>query len=304
MKILITGAGGMLGTDLCAQLAGKHEVVGAGRNPAPHLRVPFQTADVSQPDSVRKLFHAVRPEMVLHVAAMTNVDQCELERKDALRYNFEMTRLVADACNQTKALLIFFSTDYVFDGTKQGPYKETDVPHPLNIYGESKFLGERYLLIRGKRFLIFRAAWTYGKQGNSFPKKVLKQAEAGKPIPVLTDQIGSPTFTGDLAHAVSEVIDALPHAEKKSENQIYHLANEGQASRYEFAQAVLKKKNYPADLVVPASDDQINRPAKRPQNSVFSTEKIKEHFGIKLRSWEAALDAYLQEETAGTHAKY
>ena len=293
----------MLGTELASRLAPKYEVVGAGRTPASHLGIPFQTGDVSQAETVRNLFRSILPEIVLHAAAMTDVDRCEVERKEALRANFEATRLVTDTANQLKALVIFFSTDYVFDGTKRGPYVETDTPCPLNVYGETKLLAERYLLVRAKRFLILRTSWTFGKRGNNFPKKVLKQAEAGKTIPVLSDQIGSPTFTGDLAQGVAEMIECLPQAGGKSENQIYHIANEGRVSRYEFARAVLKKRNYPVNLVVPAAGEQVSRLARRPQNSVMSTAKIKRCFGVRLRSWDAALDAYLQEETEGINAK-
>ena len=303
MKILITGAGGMLGTDLSSRLSSQHEVLGVGRKPAPHLRIPFQTADVSQPETVINLFRSFKPNMVLHAAAMTDVDRCEVERKEALSGNFDATRLIAEAVNQTKGLLTFFSTDYVFDGTKTGPYIETDIPHPINIYGETKLLAERYLLIRARRFLILRTSWTFGRHGNNFPKKILKQAEAGQPMEVLSDQIGSPTFTGDLAQAVTEMIEMMSQNEKKNENQIYHIANEGQVSRYEFARALLKKRGYPASLVKPATCKQVKRPALRPQNSTMSTAKFNEAWGIRLRSWDEALQSFLQEEEREVNAK-
>ena len=303
MKILITGAGGMLGTDLSSRLSSKHEVLGVGRKPAPHLRIPFQAADVSRPETVINLFRSFKPEMVLHAAAMTDVDRCEVERKEALCGNFDATRLVTEAVNQTRGLLIFFSTDYVFDGTKTGPYVETDIPHPVNIYGETKLLAERYLLIRARRFLILRTSWTFGKHGNNFPKKILKQAETGKTIEVLSDQIGSPTFTGDLARAVTEMIEIMSRNEKKIENQVLHVANEGQVSRYEFARTLLKRRGFPVRLVKPATGEQVKRPARRPKNSTMSTAKLNETWGIRLRSWDEALQSFLQEEEAEVNAK-
>ena len=299
MKILITGAGGMLGSDLAACLGAKHDVVGVGRKAAAHLEIPYRIVDLAQPDAAMKLVRDLQPEAVLHAAAMTDVDQCESERVEALRGNFGMTRAVVDAANQAKALFIFFSTDYVFDGNQPSPYVETDTPHPINVYGETKFLAEKYILIRGKRFLILRASWTFGKYGNNFPKKVLKLAETGKPFSVVSDQYGNPTYTEDLAGAVAQILEGLPRVGKKSENQIYHVANAGRVSRYEFARTALKKKGLPLNLVVPVTGEKVVRPAKRPENSVLSTDKLKEDFGIRLRGWEKALEAYLEKEKIG-----
>lgn len=298
MKILITGAGGMLGTDLAARLASEHELTGAGRKPAPHLNIPFYTGDLAKFQTTRDLVQSALPEVILHAAAMTDVDGCETRRLEALRNNFDATRNVVNAGNRANALIIFFSTDFVFDGTKPGPYEESDIPHPLSVYGETKLLAERYLLLKGRRFLILRTSWLFGRAGNNFPKKVLKQAEAGTPFSVISDQIGNPTYTADLAEAVSRILAFLSHQQTTGTwNQIYHAANEGAVSRYEFACAVLKKKNYSTDLVKPiASESAPPRPAARPRNSSLATEKIKGCFGIRLRPWEEALDSYLRED--------
>ena len=303
MKILITGAGGMLGSDLASCLSAKYEVVGIGRHPAVHLQIPVQVGDLSQIDVASKLIRSNRPEIILHAAAMTDVDRCETERTEALRQNFMVTRIVTELANSLKALIVYFSTDYVFDGTKKDPYVETDAPHPLSVYGETKFLGERYVQLRGRQFLILRTSWTFGKHGNNFPKKILNQTAEKKPMQVVSDQFGSPTYTADLAKAVVQILEKWPRVEKKATNQIYHVANGGRVSRFEFARTILKKKNYPVDLVTPITSEQGIRPARRPQNSVLSTEKIKEQFGIRLRSWEEGLNAYLQEETLKVDAK-
>lgn len=297
MRILITGAGGMLGTDLVSHFASRHSLVGAGRKPAPHLEIPFRTGDLAQPPVAQKLIRGEKPEIILHAAAMTDVDRCEINRREALQGNLEVTRNVAEAANQTGALLIFFSTDFVFDGEKSGPYREEDLPCPVNVYGETKLLAERYLLLRSRRFLILRTSWVFGRRGNNFPKKILKQAEEGKSIPVISDQFGNPTYTRDLAEAVGTIIEILSRQSSAHENQIYHVVNEGTVSRYEFARSILAKRNYPSSLVAPLSSEMAQaRPARRPRNSSLAAEKLKSHFEIKLRHWEEALQAYLEED--------
>lgn len=297
MKILITGAGGMLGTDLVARLGKDHPLVGTGRNAVTNSETPFFAADLSKSKAVYDLFASVRPDVVLHAAAMTDVDGCETHRFEALRDNLDATRNVMDAANRAGALVIFYSTDFVFDGHKSEPYREDDPPHPISVYGESKFLAERYLFAKGKRFVVLRTSWLFGKGGNNFPTKILKLAEIGKPFQVISDQFGNPTFTVDLAEATGKIVKFLSRQTQGAENQIYHIANEGVVSRFEFARTVLRKKNYPTELVKPISSDQApKRPAQRPKNSALSTEKVKERLGISLRHWEEALKSFFQEE--------
>ena len=298
MKILITGAGGMLGSDLAVRLSSQHQLAGIGRRSAPHLRIPYKMGNLANPKIASDFIQAERPEIILHAAAMTDVDGCETDRRQALLCNFEATRNVTESGNQLGALILFFSTDFVFDGTKPSPYQEEDTPHPINVYGETKLLAEQFLLSRGKRFLILRTAWLFGRHGNNFPKKILKQIETGKPFPVISDQFGNPTFTGDLAAGVEKLIEALPRTEKRYENQIYHIANEGAVSRYEFARSILRKKNYSLDQISPIGGGAFPRPARRPQNSALSCEKLKMRFGIQLPHWEQGLDSYLQEEVS------
>lgn len=303
MKILITGAGGMLGTDLARRLALKHSLIGAGRKPAPHLEIPFRVGDLVQFKTAQELISAEKPEIVLHAAAMTDVDRCETNRREALQGNLEVTRNVTEAANQAGAFLIFFSTDFVFDGTKAGPYQEEDMPHPINVYGETKLLAERYVLLRSRHALILRTSWTFGKQGDNFPRKVLRQAEEGKTLQVVSDQSGNPTYTGDLAEAVGKIIESVRKQQAQG-TQIYHIANEGAVSRYEYARSILKKRNYPLDLILPLEGEKAHiRPARRPQNSALSTKKVKSHFGVQLRPWEEALEAYLEEDDTLPSAK-
>ena len=297
MKILITGAGGMLGTDLVARLSSTDELVGVGRKAAPRMPIPFKAVDLTKPGVAEEMVQSVRPEIILHAAAMTDVDGCETNRVEALRGNFQVTRSVADAANRVGALIIFFSTDFVFDGKKEGPYVETDVPHPLSVYGESKLLAERYLMLRSKRFLILRTSWLFGSAGNNFPRKILKQAASGKPFSVISDQFGNPTFTGDLSDAVVKILRILSEKPEQGLNEIYHVANEGVVSRFEFSRTILKKKGVRAELVTPISSEAAPpRPAARPRNSALSTAKLKERYGITLRHWEEGLETFLEED--------
>ena len=173
MKVLITGSGGMLGTDLALKLASKYEVAGVGRRPVSHLRIPYHTVNLSNSKTTLEFILDLKPEAILHAAAMTEVDLCETERRAALEENLETTRHVTDAANRLKALVIYFSTDFVFDGQKSGPYTEEDVPHPLSVYGQTKLLAEKYLRLRGRRYFILRTSWLFGAYGNNFPKKIL-----------------------------------------------------------------------------------------------------------------------------------
>lgn len=287
----------MLGTDLVSRLSADHQLTGVGRHPVSHLGIPYQAADLAKSKAAHDLVASVRPEAVLHAAAMTDVDRCQTHRTEALRDNLDVTQNVTEASNRVNALLIFFSTDFVFDGKKSGPYGENDSPHPLSVYGESKWLAERYLFLKGKRFVILRTSWLFGRAGDNFPKKILRQAERGSPFPVISDQFGNPTFTGDLAEAVGKILKFLSEAPAGLENQIYHVANEGVVSRFEFARAILKKRNFSPDWVKPVSTEAApKRPAPRPQNSALSTEKLKMRFGVRLRPWEEALESFFQEE--------
>lgn len=285
----------MLGTELVSQLGSKHDLVGVGRRPAGHLKIAFHVENVADFQGMRRLVQAERPRIVLHAAAMTEVDPCESDRKQALTDNFESTRCVTETANAVGALVVYFSTDFVFDGKKSKPYTEEDIPRPLSVYGETKLLGERYLRLRGKRFFILRASWLFGKHGDDFPKKVLRQAEAGRSFRMVTDQVGNPTFSRDLAEAVAKMIDVLRERGEGKENQIYHMANQGSVSRFELAKFILKRKNYPVELVQPILSDEVLRPAGRPKNSCLSTDKLKKDFGIQLRSWQEAMEAYLQD---------
>ena len=297
MKILITGAGGMLGSDLAAILGPQFSCVGAGRNPAPHLQIPYRQQDLTFPGAIAKILLEEKPDLVFHAAAMTQVDDCERNREMAMLLNYQMTRDIVTACNAAGAFLIFFSTDYVFDGKKKGEYLEDDPVHPGNIYGESKALAENFIRETAEHYTIFRVSWLYGRRGKSFPRTLLERAGSQKVFEVVSDQTGRPTYTRDLAKAVQSLLLRGPEILETIDHQIFHLANEGAVSWAGFAERILKAGKYPESQVIPVTSGQLKRPARRPENSVLSTKKAESILKLQLRSWQEALTDFIAEIT-------
>jgi dTDP-4-dehydrorhamnose reductase len=290
MKILITGAGGMLGTDLLSAFEKSCETVAIQRSSNIKSSVSVHTGDLAEANFAHDVLKLESPNYVFHAAGMTNVDGCELNLDQAKKDNLIATENLVQACNESGAFLIFFSTDYVFDGKKQGEYTEEDFPEPLNQYGETKFLAETYIQRFSKNYLIFRISWLYGIHGKSFPRTLLQLAETKKQFEIVDDQIGRPTFSKDVAKTMA----LLLQNEKKmnaAKNQIFHLGNEGQVSWAEFGEFILET----AGLNIPVyriKTEQLDRPARRPKNSVLSLNKIKRTFGVELRSWKEAFQEF------------
>ena len=226
---------------------------------------------------------------------MTNVDGCEQDRDQAIRLNDQMTQTVAKVCKSAGAFLIFFSTDYVFDGTKKGEYREDDPIHPLNVYGESKARGEQQVREHAGAYAIFRVSWLYGVHGKSFPRTILEKAKQQSVFEVVNDQIGRPTFTKDLAAAFRDLLVNGSDSLKKMKGQIFHLANAGACSWAEFAAAILSHAGYDKVEVKPITSEQLTRPAKRPKNSVLNLSKAERVLGLKLRPWQEAMVEFINE---------
>ncbi len=293
MKILITGAGGMLGTDLSAALEKHFEVSGAGLSPADRRR--YHQLDLSVPQNAESVISRERPSIIFHTAAMTDVDGCENRRDEALKANVEMTRHLTDSANRAGALFIFFSTDYVFDGKKKGEYTEEDKPAPASFYGETKWMAEKYIQQNARKYAILRISWLYGLWGKSFPRTILERARTQTRFDVVDDQIGRPTYTKDLAGALRDVLVKDPMAFEKNANQIYHLSNQGSASWAAFAEYLLKEGGFSTAKVTPITSDRLNRAAKRPANSLMSLRKAEEKLGIKMRPWQDAAKDFIVE---------
>ncbi len=292
MKILITGSGGMLGTDLTSELSPKFKIAGAGILPC--AQPAYTQADLSVRENVSKLFEKEKPDVVIHTAAMTDVDVCETRREDASKANVEMTRLLADEANRHKAALIFFSTDYVFSGNKAGEYLENDTTDPGNFYGETKVLAENYIKQKSSKYAIFRITWLYGLNGKSFPRTIMERAKTQKKFEIVSDQTGRPTYTRDVAVAISTVLSDKTFFQQKG-NAVYHLCNSGQASWAEFGEFILKHSGHEDAEVVRIDSTRLARPAKRPLNSVLSLEKTGKELGIRLRPWRDAALQFIRE---------
>lgn len=294
MKILVTGSSGMLGRDLIAKLAESFDVYGLSidRDPRPK----FSQCDITDRIATIKCIERVNPKLVIHAAAMTDVDACENNRQTAMRVNFEGTKNVVDGARHVKAMLIYISTDFVFSGAQQEPYRETKIPHPINVYGESKLLGEFYVREQSSRFLILRTAWLYGLHGNNFMQKILQRAKESAKLFVVQDQKGNPTYTRDLAKAIHELIQKMSKdAATSALNAVYHMTNRGTATRYEVACELIKLSGLQDIEIMPIDSVELKNLAKRPHNSALDGSRLERTFNISLRPWQEALHDYCQE---------
>ena len=276
---MVIGAKGMLGSDLMTVLhAGlpNDEVVGWD----------IGEIDIQKEEETVTKIEKLRPSVVVHLAAYTDVDGCELDEERAFAINAEGTKHVALAVSRCQAKMVYLSTDYVFDGNKREPYLESDSPHPLNVYGRSKLQGEQYVQAWAKKTLIIRAQWLYGRYGKNFVTSILRQANEKKVLSIVDDQIGSPTYTVDLAKAISVLIQFDARG-------IFHVANSDLCTWYAFGQTVLKLSGMDKVRVIPISSKELGRPALRPSYSVFNCQKLKRETGLALRPWSEAVRDYL-----------
>lgn len=273
MKILITGSNGMLGSDL-AQEFKDFDLYAFSKS----------QLDITKKSQIIEKFKKIRPDLAINAAAYTDVDGSEANRKEALRANALAVRNIAMMCRKIDASLAHYSTDYVFDGKNQNGYRENAQKNPVNYYGYTKSLGEDYLQKIIKNHFIIRSSWLFGKNGKNFVRSILGKSNE-KEIKVVDDQIGSPTYTKDLAKATKELLlQGYGYG-------IYHITNSGKCSWFEFAREILKNVNSKAS-VIPISSKQLDRPAKRPKCSVLLNTKFKN----KLPFWDDALKRYLGEK--------
>jgi len=275
LKILITGHQGMLGTDLMASLTPSFNPIG--------LDLP--EFNITQKESAIKAITAIRPNLIIHAAAYTDVDGCEKCPEKAFAVNTQGTVNVVAACAELKIPMAYISTDFVFDGKKRSPYREFDPTNPIQVYGRSKLAGEFYISRLLRKFFIIRTSWLFGKYGKSFPAAILDQAEKGKELRVVNDQTGSPTLTNDLCQSIIKII-------KNGEYGIYHAANQGSASWFEFATAILKgaeKKN----LIQPINSRELKKAATRPAYSVLENSVLENSLNFQMPDWHDALKRFL-----------
>ena len=291
MRILVTGSNGMLGSDLVRELVSDYDVCGLGRRPNPCQPIQYFQADLASRSAVLKAISSSKPAIIVHAAAYTDVDGCELNPYQAFLVNVGGTQSVAEASDEVGATLFFISSDYVFDGTKPAPYEEEDQPNPLSVYGRSKFEAEEFLKSHCRSAWIIRSSWLFGANGRNFFRSLLQKMGRAEPLRVVDDQKGTPTYTKDLAKVIRILIERGNRIEKY---RIYHVTNEGVTTWFRAAKKMIEKTRSNIDLSAISSRD-LKRPAKRPQNSVLNLSRLKQEFGLQLRSWEDAFEDFWSE---------
>ncbi|MCC7351792.1 MAG: dTDP-4-dehydrorhamnose reductase [Phycisphaerales bacterium] len=248
-----------------------------------------QQCDITDAAAVADLFAARRPTLLINCAAHAKVDLCEQEPEKADAINGHAVGSLAEHAARNGTKLVHFSTDFVFDGSAVQPYRPADPTHPLSAYGRSKLMGERLLQRANPAgWLILRTAWLYGEDGPCFPRTILAAARAGKPLKVVNDQIGSPTYAGDLAAATMELID-------RNAGGLFHAVNQGAVSWFEFTRAILEEFHIPADLSPQSSAEwKKSKPAAahRPAFSVLDSSDLEAAIGHPMRPWRDALHDY------------
>lgn len=286
--ILILGSTGQLGATLIPVLSQINEVVTTDR-----ARVDFTNAE-----KLLGYVRASRPSVILNAAAYTSVDKAESEHDLARAVNATAPRVLAQAAHDTDALLIHYSTDYVFDGIKPSAYVERDPVNPLNVYGRTKAEGEAAIQKSGCRFLIFRTSWVYSERGANFLLTMLRLARQRDELRIVDDQIGAPTSTHSLARATAETVQRYCAGEGQDFGSgLYHMTDSGSTSWFGFARAILERASKvlgtPLPRLVPITTAEYPTAARRPLNSVLSCEKLYAAFGISMPKWEDSLDEVL-----------
>ncbi|KXG76279.1 dTDP-4-dehydrorhamnose reductase [Thermotalea metallivorans] len=275
MKILVTGASGMLGHDLVKVLCKEHEVVKASS-------YDFDITDI---DKTVLWVKNLKPQIVIHAAAYTEVDGCESNVDIAYKVNALGARNVAVACNEIGASMVYISSDYVFDGLKGQAYKEFDNTNPLSIYGKSKLAGENYVREVLDRFYIVRTSWLYGLNGKNFVTTMINLSKTKRELNVVNDQIGSPTYTFDLAKAIEKLIEKQTYG-------VFHITNSDYCSWYDYAKEIFDITHINIK-VNPITTEELNRPAPRPKYSVLENYCWKLEGYTPLRSYKEALREYI-----------
>ena len=301
-RILLTGTNGQVGHDLQRFLPRLGEVVALDR----------QQLDLSCFDEIRRVIREIRPTLIVNAAAYTAVDLAEKEHSLAQAINAEAPAIMAEEAKRIGAALVHYSTDYVFDGTKNSPYEEADPTDPINVYGKTKLAGEQAIRDSGAHHLIFRTAWVYSTRGKNFLLTILRLATEREELRIVNDQMGAPTWSREIAHATAKVLermlDRAGNASAWTElSGTYHMTAGGETSWFEFAKAILdeaRKQVVPtvswlatathakpllARQVTPITTAEYPTPATRPAYSVLSNARVAQAFGIELADWRMQL---------------
>ena len=301
LRILLTGKNGQVGAELAALLPQLGELAAFDR----------YGLNLSKPDHIRRAIREVRPSIIVNAAAYTMVDQAETDKEQARIINADAPALMAEEAKKIGAALVHYSTDYVFDGSKNLPYNETDRPCPINVYGETKLAGEEAIQTVGPAHLIFRTAWVYGTRGRNFLLTILRLATECEELKVVSDQFGSPTWSHEIAKATERVLRQLFQQGREAIcrlSGVYHMTAAGETSWFEFAKAILEE----ASRVAPCSPwfkaatkgqplitrrvngittEEYPTPARRPAYSVLSNFRLRQVFALELPDWLSQLRA-------------
>ena len=289
MRILLIGAGGQLGRELIPRLSSLGELAAADRT----------VCDLAATEAIRELVARTRPEAIVNAAAYTAVDEAESRSEVAYAINRDAPRTLAEEARKLGAMLVHYSTDYVFDGSKPGAYCEEDATAPLNVYGASKLAGEREIALVGGRYMILRTSWVYGAQGKNFLLTMRRLAREREELRVVDDQVGAPTSTLQLAEATARLVREWSTAGEGFPAGIYHATAAGSVSWCGFARAIVaalgERDSLKVKNVVGITTEEYPMPARRPRNSVLSNEKFERTFGFRPGSWETGLADVVRE---------
>ncbi|HEX8594074.1 MAG TPA: dTDP-4-dehydrorhamnose reductase [Pseudomonas sp.] len=297
MKILLLGKNGQVGWELQRALSVLGEVIALDRHPA---ATPYGTraGDLSDLVGLREAIRSVSPQLIVNAAAYTAVDKAETDREVAHTINALASQVMAEEAKRLDALLVHYSTDYVFDGTGTSPWKETDAVAPVNYYGATKLEGEQLIVASGCKHLIFRTSWVYAARGNNFAKTMLRLAKDRSSLNVIADQVGVPTGADLLADvAVAALQKALVNPELCG---IYHLAPAGETSWHAYASYVIDFARTHGEVLAvetinPIATTEYPTPASRPLNSRLATEKLRDSFSLHLPDWQSGVTRMLME---------
>ncbi len=291
MKILLLGKNGQVGWELARALLPLGEVIALDR----------QQVDFTQVAVLRQRIQTHQPDVIVNAVAYTAVDKAEGERESAFLCNAIAVDAIAQEAKKIGALLIHYSTDYIFDGTKKTPYLEDDAVNPLNVYGESKLAGEKAIMESGADYLIFRTTWVFASRGQNFLKSILRLAAERDTLNIVADQIGAPTWARMIAQATAHIVQQVQQerADNRFVSGVFHLTGAGETSWHGFAQKIVELASphctLKTQVISPISTSQYPTPAKRPLNSRLCTEKLTQRFGIVMPAWDVSLQLCMEE---------
>lgn len=277
MRILVTGASGMLGSDIVNVCGSEHDTIG----------VSSADFDITNLDASREYIYVVKPDIIVHPAAYTDVDGCEKNVDKAFMVNALGARNIAIVACELNVTVAYISTDYVYDGKKSSPYFEYDVVNPLSIYGRSKLEGENFIKSLANKYYIIRTSWLFGKNGKNFVRTMLELSKTKDMLNIVNDQIGSPTYTLDLAKAIKQLVESGCYG-------TYHLTNSEHCSWFNFAKEIFEIAGVTHMKLNPVTTEEFARPAPRPKNSVLEKFYWKLNGFNELRSYKDAVAEYIK----------